>query len=71
MGAIRLLIRDVIRFILIWFVDTLALLGTAAIVWKISIQGSAATSAIVVAAAAALTMSIINHHGCIVFLAKD
>jgi uncharacterized membrane protein YvlD (DUF360 family) len=41
-------------------VDTLALLGTAAIVGGISIQGSASTPAIVVAAATALTIGIIN-----------
>ena len=60
MGAVRLLIRDIIRFILIWFVDTLALLGTAAIVGGINIQAPPSVPNIVVAAAAALTLSIIN-----------
>jgi uncharacterized membrane protein YvlD (DUF360 family) len=45
---------------LLWFVDTLALWGTAAIVGGINIQAPPSVPAIVVAAAAALTISIIN-----------
>ena len=37
MKTVRSTIRGILRFLLLWFVDTLALLGTAAIVGGISI----------------------------------
>ena len=60
MKTIRSAIRGILRFLLLWFVDTLALWGTAAIVGGINIQAQPSVPAIVVAAAAALTISIIN-----------
>ena len=63
MNTVRSAVRSILRFLLLWFVDTLALLGTAAIIGGISIKGSASTPAIVVAAAAALTIGIMLETG--------
>jgi uncharacterized membrane protein YvlD (DUF360 family) len=60
MTTVRSAIRRILRFLLLWFVDTLAMWGTAAILGGIRIEAPPPLPNIVVAAAAALTISIIN-----------
>jgi uncharacterized membrane protein YvlD (DUF360 family) len=60
MRTIAHLIRIIIRFLVVWFVDTISLLITAWIVSGISINPVGGTSVFVVATAAALVLGIVN-----------
>jgi uncharacterized membrane protein YvlD (DUF360 family) len=59
-GPVRSIIKHVIRFLVLWFVNTLALWATAAIVGGIAIQSAPSAPAFVVAAGAALTVTVLN-----------
>ena len=60
MRTIIHLIRQIIRFLVVWFVDTISLIITAWIVSGININPVAGTSVFVVATAAALILGIVN-----------
>ena len=60
MRTVTRLIRMIIRFFVIWFVDTISLLITAWVISGININPVAGTSVFVVATAAALLLGIVN-----------
>ncbi len=60
MRTVTRLIRMIIRFLVIWFVDTISLLITAWVISGININPVAGTSVFVVATAAALLLGIVN-----------
>jgi uncharacterized membrane protein YvlD (DUF360 family) len=60
MHTLQRFIRGIIRFLVVWFVDTISLLGTAWIVSGISIQAVGNTPVFVVATAAAMLLGLVN-----------
>ena len=60
MDAIRYVVRWFIRFLVLWFVDAIALIIAAGILPGMSIQVPDLGSYIVVAAAVAFTLGIVN-----------
>ncbi|MFC2026000.1 phage holin family protein [Chloroflexota bacterium] len=60
METLQRFIRGIIRFLVVWFVDTISLLGTAWIVSGISIQAVGNTPVFVVATAAAMLLGLVN-----------
>ena len=60
MTSIANLLRMIVRFIVVWFVDTLSLLITAWIITGISFHPVEGFPVLVVATAAALLLGIVN-----------
>ena len=60
MKTISRLFQKLIRFLAVWFVDTVALLLTARVIPGISFQTDGEVSVYVVATAAALLLGIVN-----------
>jgi uncharacterized membrane protein YvlD (DUF360 family) len=60
MRSIVHLVRIIIRFLLVWFVDTISLLLTAWVISGIGINSVGGTSVFVVATAAALVLGLVN-----------
>ncbi len=60
MKNVKHIARGIYRFLLLWFVDTISLMGTAVILPGITIQSSGSYPIISVAASAALVLGIIN-----------
>ncbi|MGB7117949.1 MAG: phage holin family protein, partial [Anaerolineales bacterium] len=60
MKNVKHIARSIYRFLILWFVDTISLMGTAVILPGITIQSSGSYPAISVAASAALLLGIIN-----------
>jgi uncharacterized membrane protein YvlD (DUF360 family) len=60
MDAIRLLVRWVLRFFLVWAVDTISLLVAAAILPGMGFAGAGSPAVLVQAAAAAFMLGILN-----------
>ncbi len=60
MKSLRALLKFLIRLVVVWVVDALSLLATAALVSGITIDASSAYGALVVAIAAALVLGIVN-----------
>ena len=60
MKTIAHLVRQLIRFLVVWFVDTISLLVTAWVISGISINPVEGFSVFVTATAAALLLGIVN-----------
>ena len=60
MKNVKYIARSIYRFLILWFVDAISLMGTAVILTGITIQSSGSYTAISVAASAALLLGIIN-----------
>jgi putative membrane protein len=60
MRSIAHLIRIIIRFLIVWFIDTISLLVTAWVISGINIIPVGGTSVFVVATAAALVLGLVN-----------
>ena len=60
MNIVKRLVRSVIRFFVVWFIDTVSLLVTAWILPGIDIQSVNSVSVFVVATAAAFVLGIVN-----------
>ncbi len=60
MKPVQRALRFIVRFLVVWFVDVISLLVTAWILPGITIESSGATPPLVVAAAAAFVLGIVN-----------
>jgi uncharacterized membrane protein YvlD (DUF360 family) len=60
MKPVRTVMKALVRFFLLWFIDTLSLWATAAILPGINLQAEGSTPDLVIAASAAFLLGIVN-----------
>ena len=62
MRSVQTFWRRLLRFLIVWFVDTLSLLATAALIPGITLQGTDWIQRLIAASSAAMVLGLVNFH---------